>query len=117
MSSKEQYSHTSTTLDLNVGLLLRRHRLSVSTRAASAQQRGTPQDTVPVREASLKLEDYLPAKVVQGLRDAGFTRDLYPWQVCHLCLRILMPTSISSSSAGFCCFSICQPGRQKCKES
>ncbi|EIE23289.1 hypothetical protein COCSUDRAFT_42188 [Coccomyxa subellipsoidea C-169] len=56
-----------------------RHRLSVSTHAAGTQ-RGMPLVTASAREASRKLADYLPAKVVQGMRDAGFTRDLYPWQ-------------------------------------
>ena len=58
-----------------------RHRLSVSTHAEGSQQ-ATPAAGGPVRdEASRKLYDYLPAKVVQAFTDAGFTRDLYPWQV------------------------------------
>ncbi len=57
-----------------------RHRLSVSTHAEGSQQGTSPAGT-PVKEASRKLHDYLPAKVVQAFSDAGFTRDLYPWQV------------------------------------
>ncbi len=55
----------------------------MSTHAAGTQ-RGTPLVTASAREASRKLADYLPARVVQGMRDAGFTRDLYPWQVRNL---------------------------------
>ncbi|CAL8465203.1 g4738 [Coccomyxa elongata] len=56
-----------------------RHRLSVSTHAEGSQQ-GPPPAATPVMEASRKLHDYLPAKVVQAFSDAGFTRDLYLWQ-------------------------------------
>lgn len=36
-----------------------------------------------VGNVSRKLEDYLPAKVVEAFREAGMTRDLYQWQVCR----------------------------------
>ena len=41
---------------------------------------GSTQATGELAARQRRLQSYLPSKVVDAFRDAGVTRDLYPWQ-------------------------------------